>query len=204
MRGKSWPEYLAKGRITAAGSDWTLTHLQPHEVTISIPESKGMSAEEVKLNVSYASHCVSYGPKKGAAIDFEICGWDHLIIDHRGVCRAFHPARYALSHQLPQIIATVGARKCLFTNHKNWLTVEGPQLDYPVGSMYEVYFTLKRIEGKKRTLNLLVESAYIRDETAPGPQTKFKKQEKVKGWTLMIKTVRNEPIRSPTFGQIRR
>ena len=199
MRGKSWPDYLAKGSITVAGSDWTLTHLQPHKVIIPIPESKGMSAEEVKLNVSYTSHCVSYGPKEGTTIDFEICGWDHLIIDHRSVRRAFHPARYALSHQLPQIIATLGARKCLFTNYKNFLTVEGPQLDYPLGSMYEIYFTLKRTKGENQTLNLVVESAYIRDEIAPNAQTKFKKQEKMKGWLLMVKTVRNETIRPPKF-----
>lgn len=200
MKGKSWPEHLNVGSITAAGTVWMLAHLQSHEVIIPIPESEGRGAQEVKLKVSYSSHCVSYGPKNEDPIDFEACGWDHLIIDHRSIYRAFHPGRYKLSRQLPRIIETLADRQCLFTGHENWLTVESQQLGYPVGSLYEVYFHLKRIKEEKNTLALIVESAYVPDRTAPGSPQRFKKHEKIRGWKLILKRARNERIRPPSRG----
>lgn len=196
MKGKGWKEHLALGQIEVAGSSWSLLHLRPISHQLEIPGLADQGMGEVTLAVEYSSHCVSYGPKQGTELDFDHMGHDHLLIDHRGIRRAFCPGRHKLSVQLPLIIASLPGRQCLFTGHSNWLTIEGNQFGYPEGSRYEVYFNLRR--DSPRTLKLYVESAYVRDPSHPSNRpTALKRHEKIKGWLLMLKKLRNEPIRRP-------
>ncbi|WP_339466710.1 hypothetical protein [Pseudomonas capeferrum] len=196
MKGKGWKEHLARGRFDVGGVTWSLLHLRSCSHQIVIPGLAVQGVQAVTLAIEYSSHCVSYGPKQGVELDFDEMGHDHLLIDHRGVCRAFCPRRYTLSIQLPSIMASLADRQCLFTGHSNWLTLEGYQLGYPEGSHYEVYFNLRRESA--RSLRVHVESAYIRDPGHPSSRPmRLKRHEKIKGWLLMVKKLRGEPIRRP-------
>ncbi|WP_234911593.1 hypothetical protein [Xanthomonas citri] len=73
------------------------------------------------------------------------------MIDGRRIWRCFHPARYAASALLPDIMRTLDQRPCLFTNGDNFLTMELQELipGYPPGAQYEVYFNVaQRGAGK--------------------------------------------------------
>ncbi|QXH47072.1 hypothetical protein KSS93_03880 [Pseudomonas xanthosomatis] len=194
MKGKAWREHLAAGRIEAAGRSWCLQHLQAHTHGLLLP---GVPvAIEATLHFEYSSHCVSHGPPHGQALDFQAIGLDRLVIDSRGISRAFCPVRYGLSLQLPSIMSTLADRQCLFTGHSNWLTVEGNQFGFPEGTQYEVYFNMRRESTK--VLKVHVESAYVRDPEHPSAgKGRFKRHEKIKGWLLMLKKLRNEPVRRP-------
>jgi len=196
MKGKRWKDHLARGEIHVAGVAWSLLHLRPGSLHVVIPEHSTQGSQVVTLAIQYSSHCVSYGPKQGAELDFEAIGVEHMLIDHRGIRRAFCPGRYKLSIQLPSILASLADRQCLFTGHSNWLTLEGHQFGYPEGSCYEVYFSLRREAALN--LTVYVESAYVRDAGHPSHRpVRFKRHEKIKGWLLMLKKLRNEPIRRP-------
>ncbi|WP_201203569.1 hypothetical protein [Pseudomonas sp. S37] len=196
MKGKGWKEHLANGQIDVAGTCWSLLHLRPESHLLAIPGLEAHGLQALTLVVEYSSHCVSFGPKQGMELDFHDIGQDHLLIDHRGIRRAFCPGRHQLSLQLPAIMASLADRQCLFTGHSNWLTLEGNQFGYPDGSRYEVYFNLRR--DSARSLKVHVESAYIRDQNHPSSRpTSLKRHEKIKGWLLMLKKLRNEPIRRP-------
>lgn len=196
MKGKYWQDHLSTGHITVSGQNRCLKHLLPHSHSIIIKGRDREPDTELQLNIEYSSHCVSTGPSQGQHIDFDTIGHDHLIVDHRSVYRAFHQSRYKLSSLLPVIIKSLDQRQCLFTGHSNWLTLEGQQLGYPEGTVYEVYFNIRR--QSLQALNLHIESAYIRDPAyQAGQPVNFKRYEKIKGWLLLLKKARNEPVRKP-------
>ncbi|MFT0865158.1 hypothetical protein [Pseudomonas sp. CAM1A] len=196
MKGKGWREHLAAGTIEVAGEPWCLQHLRAHSHEVQLPGSGVQPSITVMLRLEYSSHCVSRGAGQGLALDFDSIGLDSLVIDHRGIYRAFCPTRHGLSLQLPAIMCGLADRQCLFTGHSNWLTLEGNQFGFPEGSHYEVYFNMRREAA--RSLRIYVESAYVRDVGhAARSQSRFKRHEKIKGWLLMLKKLRNEPVRRP-------
>ncbi|CRI54978.1 hypothetical protein [Pseudomonas sp. CCOS 191] len=196
MKGKGWWEHLSVGAIEVAGEPWCLQHLRAHSHEVQLPGSGVQPSIAVMLRLEYSSHCVSHGARQGLALDFDSIGLDSLVIDHRGIYRAFCPTRHRLSLQLPAIMCNLADRQCLFTGHSNWLTLEGNQFGFPEGSHYEVYFNMRREAAT--SLRIYVESAYVRDARhAAGSQSRFKRHEKIKGWLLMLKKLRNEPVRRP-------
>ncbi|MBX8520219.1 hypothetical protein K5D37_11075 [Pseudomonas cichorii] len=64
---------------------------------------------------------------------------------------------------------------------------------------YEIYFNVRKDANKKNTLNLFVESAYIRDEDADNEPVNFKKADKMQAWKLFLKKVRGEPMRGASW-----
>ncbi|MEW9681154.1 hypothetical protein [Pseudomonas sp. TE50-2] len=196
MKGKGWREHLSVGAIEVAGEPWCLQHLRAHSHEVQLPGSGVQPSIAVMLRLEYSSHCVSHGARQGLALDFDSIGLDSLVIDHRGIYRAFCPTRHRLSLQLPAIMCSLADRQCLFTGHSNWLTLEGNQFGFPEGSHYEVYFNMRREAAT--SLRIYVESAYVRDARhAASSQSRFKRHEKIKGWLLMLKKLRNEPVRRP-------
>ncbi|RNK43446.1 hypothetical protein C9401_13465, partial [Xanthomonas vasicola pv. vasculorum] len=75
---------------------------------------------------------------------------------------------------------------CLFTNGDNFLTMELQQLipGYPPGVQYEVYFNVTTRGGG--AVRIYVESAYVRDEDADNDPYKCKKEDRIKGWRLLL------------------
>lgn len=196
MKGKGWREHLLAGAIEVSGEPWSLLHLRAHSHEVLLPGSGVQPPIAVALQLEYSSHCVSRGARQGLTLDFDSIGLDRLVIDHRGIYRAFCPTRHGLSLQLPAIMSSLADRQCLFTGHSNWLTLEGNQFGFPEGSRYEVYFNMRREAA--RSLRIHVESAYVRDPAhSASSQSRFKRHEKIKGWLLMLKKLRNEPVRRP-------
>ncbi|WP_372364231.1 hypothetical protein ACCQ07_21390 (plasmid) [Xanthomonas sp. NCPPB 3583] len=196
MKEKNWPDHLAKGVIAIEGAQFSLAHLQPLNYQVVIqPPSKGPVT--VPVQVEFSSHCVSKGPpKNGPALIFN-AHHDDLVIDHRGIWRCFHSARYQASVLLPQIMKTLDQRPCLFTNGENFLTMELHQLvpGYPSGTQYEVYFNVTSRGGG--AVRIYVESAYVRDEDADNDPYKFKKDDRIKGWRLLLNRATGRPVRRP-------
>lgn len=197
MQGKYWADHLAAGFIVVGGESFPLDHLRNQRIVVTIEEA-GSQPVQLLLDVEFSSHCVSKGPKTGATIDFSVLGYDHLLIDHRRNWRAFHPGRHRLSALLPQIIGSLHERPCLFTGHENFLTLELDQLlpGYPPGSQYEIYFSARRGTAPN-SVRVFVESAYVRDEDAENDPYKFKKDDRIKGWRLLLKKARGEAVRQP-------
>ncbi|HHZ24880.1 TPA: hypothetical protein HH296_21315 [Xanthomonas vasicola pv. zeae] len=196
MKEKYWPDHLAKGYIAIEGAQFSLAHLQPFNYQVAV-QAPNQAAVTVSVQVEFSSHCVSKGPpEKGPALVFRE-SHDDLVIDGRRIWRCFHPARYTASALLPDIMRTLDQRPCLFTNGDNFLTMELRELipGYPPGAQYEVYFNVAaRGQGAVR---IYVESAYVRDEDADNDPYKFKKDDRIKGWRLLLNRATGKPVRRP-------
>lgn len=196
MRGRYWPDHLARGFIEISGVRHSLEHLRPFAYVAQIEESNGV-VTAVQVSVEFSSHCVSKGPRKGQHFDFSRLGHSLLVIDERRIWRKFLAARHTASTVLPEIIRTLVERPCLFTSQTNFLTMELCELipEYPTGTQYEVYFNVKRL-GNLSVL-VFVESAYVRDEDSDNDPYKFKKDNRIKGWRLLLNRGRGRPVRRP-------
>ncbi|APO93313.1 hypothetical protein [Xanthomonas vesicatoria] len=196
MKEKYWPDHLAKGYIAIEGAQFSLTHLQPFNYQVAV-QAPNQAPVTVAVHVEFSSHCVSKGPpKNGPALVFR-ASHDDLVIDQRRIWRCFHPARYEASVLLPDILRTLDQRPCLFTNGDNFLTLELQQLipGYPPGVQYEVYFNVTTRGGG--VVRIYVESAYVRDEDADNDPYKFKKEDRIKGWRLLLNRATGKPVRRP-------
>ncbi|MBT2767671.1 hypothetical protein J7J08_08465 [Stenotrophomonas sp. ISL-67] len=196
MKGKYWPDHLARGYIEIGGVRHSLVHLRPFAYVAQIEESSNV-VTAVQVSVEFSSHCISKGPRKGQHFDFSQIGHSFLVIDERRIWRKFLTVRHAASTVLPEIIRTLAERPCLFTSQTNFLTRELRELipGYPAGTQYEVYFNVKR-QGNLKVL-VFVESAYVRDEDSDNDPYKFKKDDRIKGWRLLLNRGRGRPVRRP-------
>ena len=132
------------------------SHLHPAEVDYAYGPTKGRPAETYRVLVLYTNHCFTRSPKTD-----ETCAPDCVFPDDYEV-RLFDPERYELSKNLPGIITSLGNKK-LFTNgnkREKYFCVEIASRDGQTVE-YEIYIKLKKIEKGK--LELLVESAFVRD-----------------------------------------
>ncbi|WP_369600456.1 hypothetical protein AAIA72_11460 [Hahella sp. SMD15-11] len=193
-----WKTIKEQGYMEIDGTRYDLSHLQDAWYDFVI-EASGRYAElKGTLLVQYSSHCVSWGPKRGERIDFNIQGEQRRIIDDKGVHRCFCNRRYQLSAHLPHIFETFADRWCLFTGYENWLTIEvlGPAGE---PQEYEVYF---RVTKQSRSLlRIYVESAYVRDKGYGDQKHTKHRRDKVRAKVLLAKKLRGEPVRRPSRGR---
>ncbi len=196
MKGKYWPDHLALGYIEVEGVRHSLEHLRPFVYVVHIEEPTNV-VTAVHVSVEFSSHCVSKGPRKGQHFDFSALSHSVLVIDERRVWRRFQAERHAASTVLPDIIRTLAKRPCLFASQTNFLTMELRELipGYSPGTQYEVYFNVKH-QSHLEVL-VFVESAYVRDEDSDNDPFKFKKDDRIKGWRLLLNRGRGKPVRRP-------
>lgn len=197
VQGKYWSEHKQARHIEINGVCWLLDHLKDRTITIVIPAASGSPAVTMTVHVEFSSHCVSRGAKQGKTIDFAALGYEHLVIDHRQNRRAFHQGRHDLSFLLPEIVDNFADRRCFFTGHENFLTLELGKVipGYADDIKYEIYFSVRKAEARN-TLKLYIESAYVRDEDADNAPVNFKKDDKIKASTLLLKKLRGESIKA--------
>lgn len=197
LQGKYWPDHQKAHHIEVDGVCWLLGHLRDCTLTVLVPAVPGNPSVTMTVHVEYSSHCISRGPKKNQTIDFQSLGYEHLVIDHRDVRRAFHPDRHALSFLLPGIIASFDNRRCFFTGKENFLTLElgTAMLGYPADTKYEIYFSVRKGDAKN-TLRMFIESAYVRDEDADNAPVNFKKADKITAWKLFLDKIRGISIKA--------
>ncbi|MBA2929466.1 hypothetical protein G9Q86_12870 [Pseudomonas sp. CCUG 57209] len=134
---------------------YDLSHLSPHLWEITIPGREGKPELPLRVNITYGLHCFARAPLPGEIVSAD--GWYEDSREKRVFCCL----RWELSKRLPDIIATLGERRCMHTGREEFVTVEvvhqGRTFDYAV------FFTVtkaKKAEGAH--LNLFVNSAHER------------------------------------------
>ena len=147
---------IAWSAFTHQGNAYDLSHLHPFSMDVRQP-AKGNKPERVyPVHVAFSLHCFTYGDTSSQPQTPDLA-----YSDSRET-RWFSFDRYALSKRLPDIIKSIGSKKCFHTGKGNYFVVE--LIDDTTGQKieYEVYFTVSKA-GKKQGLNLYVQSAYVRD-----------------------------------------
>lgn len=142
--------------FTHDGVVYDLGHLSSHVTEVVVAAKQGKPEQRYRLNVDYSLHCFTRGPKEGEEISVDLA-----YSDSRET-RIFDFDRYALSKQLPLIVADLAERKCFHDHHGNFYVLE---LIDEEGRRryYSIFFKLSRA-GKRKGLNLFVSSAHARDE----------------------------------------
>ncbi len=149
------------------GDIYDLSHLYPFYWHYTARAGKGHLARTYKFQVSFSMHCFTRKPLADEKIAADL--WYVGPVEQRLFCFD----RYELSHQLPEIIRSLGERPCWHTHHGNFFTIEltsqnGQKIEY------EVYFDVTRAT-RKGWLNLVVESAYVRTEDHASTRPKKRK-----------------------------
>lgn len=139
------------------GTTYDLGHLHPCELMFQQAATQDKPAREYRVQVIYSLHCFTRGQKPGEPAP-DPALW---YADAREK-RIFDFHRYALSKQLPAIVAQLLGRKCYHSGKGNFFVVE---LVTVAGQReeYEVYFDASRSTAKG-CVNLYVQSAYVRDQ----------------------------------------
>ena len=190
-----WIRYLRQGFIEIADTRYDLTHMRGPAFELAVAATARYPALTLRIEVEFTSHCVSFGPKAGEALDFDALGHGRRILDHRAVVRAFCFDRYRWSLSLPDLIRTLDGHFCNFTGQGNWLVIraiddQGRDVDY------EIYFRLRRHD--KNALRMVVESAYIRAPGTPGPGVPHDRKGRIRFQVMAAKVFRGEPLRDPS------
>lgn len=144
---------------------YDLSHLHPFSFDFVIAGRYGKPEQRYCIDVIFSLHCFSRGI---TAEEQYPADWAYA--DSREV-RLFDEQRYMHSLRLPEVIRSIGGRRCFHTGHDNFFTVElidgqGERIEYTV------YFKLSRASSKGR-LNLYVQSAYVQEKiprTRPSPR----------------------------------
>ncbi|MBN9478543.1 MAG: hypothetical protein J0H72_31180 [Burkholderiales bacterium] len=190
-----WARYLRQGFIEVAGNRYDLTHMRGPSFELAIAATPRYPALMLRIEVEFTSHCVSFGPKEGEALDFDTLGHERLILDHRDVPRAFCFDRYRWSLSLPEQVRTLDGHYCNFTGQGNWLVIRAID-DQGVAVDYEIYFRLRRHDDN--TLRMVIESAYVRTPGSPGPGIPHDRKGRIRFQVMAAKVARGEPLRDPS------
>ncbi len=119
-----WGQIKATGYMEVGGNRLDVSHLQNVRYHYEISARGNYPKLSFSVLVQYSSHCVSWGPSDGQEIDFGYYGEERRIVDDKGIHRCFCEKRHQYSLNLPGIFESLPERKCFFTGHSNWLTVE--------------------------------------------------------------------------------
>lgn len=149
------------------GTQYDLSHLDSFEWAYFYEAGEKRPERTYKFHISFSMHCFTRKPKDNEEVD------ESLWYAGSKETRVFCFDRYELSSQLPEIVKSLGDRKCFQTNHGNFFTIElttksGEQVEY------EVFFDVTRAT-RRGYLNLVVESAYIRTDDYQSIQPKKRK-----------------------------
>jgi hypothetical protein len=139
-----------------------LGHLWPFEFVFEVAEKAGKRGQSYRLFVEFGMHCFTRGIKRE-----ERYGGDRVYRDSREE-RLFDEEQYNLSFRLPDIIRTIGTRRCFHTGHGNFFTIELMDSD---GNRreYSIYFKVSR---KGRAGLTLFRAKRLHSESNSEDQTK--------------------------------
>lgn len=140
------------------GVVYDLSHLDAfsfdHQIAERLP-APGRTADPVltvTVNVAFSHHCFSNG-KTSAAFN------PSAMYAYAGDPRSFCAERYRLSKRLPVYIKELPKSRCFRTVHGNHFVV-AERVDK--GGFYTAYFRVRRSRSSAPSVDLLVESAYIK------------------------------------------
>jgi hypothetical protein len=143
-----WTPHEIEGKV------YDLSHLHSFSFELVVPEKDGKPRLTYQIRVDFSWHCFTRSARDGES---------YLSIfeyKHGNETRLFCEERYALSKPLPEIIRSIGDRKCFHAKDSNFFTVEamnreGQRVEY------SIFFTV--FASGKNGLTLTVQSAYLRD-----------------------------------------
>ena len=174
-----WTSFLFNGKV------FDLSHLNQVGISYEYQAIRDRAAEAFDVDVKYTCHCFTHSPKDG-----EVVVPAHIFCHDPGP-RLFDPVRYELSKYLPSIIANLANRTLTANGHKRekYFCVE---LETQEGQVveYEIYIKLKK--AHKAKLELLVETAFVRD---PENKSKRPKGISVRFRIALYKTLHEEKLR---------
>lgn len=191
-----WWRLKNQGYIEIDGTRYDLGHLEKFEFPFSIPATGRLPRVTGNVIVRFSCHCISAGAQHGQTLDFNQIGQEFKIVENDGRERRFSLSRYALSHQLLDIVHSLpGGRDCFFNGREKWVTVKVQNKGGEIVD-YQMYFSLRY--ASSNTLLLFVESAFIPERNRQVVRRRrMKRRGKVRGSTLFAKTLRRESIISP-------
>ncbi len=167
--------------FTHADTVYDLGHLHPCELLYEQPAQGEKPAVTYSVDVTFSLHCFTRSiPKQGP--------YDRSLLYRSSLEeRLFDPVRYEYSKRLPDIVRTLGQRKCMKTGHGNFFTVElidqnGTTVDY------DVFFTAAKSSRRGR-ITLFIQSAFVREKK------KLPAGKPVRFTVILYNTLNNKPIR---------
>ena len=170
----------------AEGVHYDLGHLAPSVLLCPRPGPTVADEPHLRIEIAFSHHCytVNTADDPGAAQVYHV--------RERGDVRLFNAARWALSRaHLPGMIATLPAAKVEHTweqrNYRYALTTPLPE-----GSVYQMFYSLRRSAGAGTDLRMFVESAY-----PISPASRPRAPGIIRFAILAMKVLRGEPIRHP-------
>ncbi|MFZ4125644.1 MAG: hypothetical protein ACOYJ2_06200 [Rickettsiales bacterium] len=134
---------------------YDLSHLDPFNLSITIPPKKDKPEQSYLLKVNFGLHCFSRKSKKGESIPRKLA-----YSDSRET-RIFDMDRYEQSKLLPDIVKRIASQKCFQDGHGKFYVVKIVDAD-GVQRYYSVFFALSKA-GKGSALNLFIITAHMRD-----------------------------------------
>lgn len=172
-----WPE------LSINGDEVCFAHLEPF--SFSCPALAGKKPDPLVINVKFSNHVFTEKFETGKHDDAL------KVMDHKAP-RAFSQERYALSHNLPEMLRALPEIKVFQTaTRRNYMTfrkiveVENEEADY------ELFFMMKKKKQKGSHLELFVESAY---PVLKAEQKKQNRQNKVRFLVLADKVFRGAKL----------
>lgn len=142
--------------VVVDGVLWNFEHLMPFSFPYTI--LTGGNQITLHIDVCFSCHCFTRKPTPN---NEEI---EKLYIYRTATeTRVLDKTRYAHSRELlPLIIKDFDERKILFASTENYMTLETSNAQ-GIQGYYQVFFTVKRKEGVRNRLGLIVQSAYFVD-----------------------------------------
>lgn len=167
--------------IIHEGEQLSIDHLAP--MTIICPCAE--AGRDLLIDVDFANHCYTKKFVEGFHAVEQI-----LLTEARDRHRVFCPIRYALSKQLPGLIAELPKSRVHQTSQsRNYVYVVALKIEE---KPYEIYFMLQRsARGAASDLRLTIESAYIDDE---GSNVR-KRPNRIRFMVLAHKVLTNQPVK---------
>ncbi|PKG51928.1 hypothetical protein CXF87_09655 [Halomonas sp. MES3-P3E] len=148
-KGIAWEPFQHPG-----GEAYCLDHLHPECVEYVIPPAKNAPERRFQVAVSYGLHCFTRTPREGEAVD------DAEWYSDSREKRVFCLERWQLSKMLPEVVRTLGNRKCLHTGREEFVTLkvveEGRTFDYAI------FFIVSKSNAPGIDMNLFIVSAHER------------------------------------------
>lgn len=136
------------------GQTYDLSHLHPFSFSFHLDALGALPAITFEIDVTFGLHCFTEELKD-----------EHPAAYHyadKRETRAFNVERYELSMGLAGIIRDLDRRRCYEAQHNNYMTFEIVRNGAAV--QYQVYFKVMQVRGLEGRLNLLVQTAFPKDD----------------------------------------
>lgn len=157
---------------TIRGTTYNLDHLDPFTFEVVT------DAKPRVVSVLFGCHCFTETLAAHHTPDLRYL--------HAGEPRAFDNDRYTLSHQLPELIRTLGSRSVYLSQQANYFVLRQNPLTGFDGP-YLVFFNILRARQKGIDVVMNVESAYMKPNMAD-------RASPVKFTTLIEKTAAGQAV----------